>query len=316
MATPCFRKPFLFRLLLMVYFSCGLTFFLISPLHAGNKIPVYVSILPQQYFVQQIGRDLVEVNVMAPPGSSPATYEPRPAQMTALKKTRIYFSIGVPFETVWLNKITAINSGIRIVHTDNGIQKRFLENHVCHHHAVNPETDLHVHTSSNLSGHIPDPHVWLSPPLVALQARTILIGLQQTDPARREIYAENYRSFLLQLMDVDDRLRRMLEFPGTGTKRFMVLHPAWGYFAHAYGLKQIPIEVEGKNPGPAQLKKIIDYARQHDLSFILAQPQSSHMFARQVAQAIDGQVVLADPLSPDWEENLMMVAKKLQAGLR
>ena len=79
--------------------------------HAADKIPVFVSIVPQEYFVQQIGKDLVEVQAMVRPGASPATYEPRPRQMADLSKTRIFFAIGVPFENFWLDKIAAANPG-------------------------------------------------------------------------------------------------------------------------------------------------------------------------------------------------------------
>ena len=305
-----FCNPYLIlkSLLMIVTLAAGLTYLSVRELNAEDKIPVFVSILPQQYFVQQIGKELVDVQVMVPPGSGPATYEPRPAQMLALGRTNIYFSIGVPFENSWLKKISAINPGMVVVHTDDGIQKQFMENHVCEETVSRPENG-HDHDQ-----HVPDPHIWLSPPLVILQARSILIGLQQIDPAHRETYARNYRSFILRLVDLDEQLRRL--FADTGTKRFMVLHPAWGYFARSYGLSQIPIEVEGKPPKPAQLGKIIDYARQHALKVILAQPQSSARLAEQVAQAVKGKVVYADPLSPQWEENLLTVAQQIKATLQ
>lgn len=282
-----------------------------DPLQAENKINVGVSILPQQYFVQQIGKQMVSIEVMVPPGASPAIYEPGPAQMTALANTKAYFSIGVPFESVWLHKIAAINPGMRIFHTDEKIQKRYLENHICEEPPTGPG-DKHHHPAMPSPEHTPDPHIWLSPPLVMMQAREILHGLQQVDPEHRDVYAQNYRVFILELVDVDDQLRKVLT--DIRTPRFMVFHPAWGYFAQAYGLTQIPVEIEGKAPKPAQLKKIIDYARQHDLSFVLVQPQSVARYAEQVARAIDGQVLYADPLSPDWKENLLNVAVKIKTA--
>jgi zinc transport system substrate-binding protein len=281
-------------------------------LHAEDKIQICVSILPQQYFVQQIGRDRVDVQVMVPPGASPETYEPKPAQMTALGKTKIYFSLGVPFETVWLNKIAGMNPGMRIINTDEGIEKRLLEAHSCGG-ADDRSAVPHHHAAAPLPEHTPDPHIWLSPPLVMMQARMILLGLQQADPAQREFYAQNYRTFIISLIDLDDRLRRSLA--DIRTTHFMVLHPAWGYFAQAYGLTQVPVEVEGKAPKPAQLKQIIDYARQHALTVIIAQPRSSLRWAEQVAKAINGQIVYADPLSPEWEKNLLEVAETIKTAL-
>lgn len=282
-------------------------------LNAEDKLPIYVSILPQQYFVQQIGKDLVDVQVMVLPGASPETYEPRPNQMRSLGKAKIYFSVGVPFETVWLNKIAKMNPEMRIIATDDGIQKLFLEKEFCDGSAAHT-TDKHYHAAKPSNGYIPDPHIWLSPPLVMMQARMIMLGLQQADPDRREIYAQNYRAFMLKLVDIDDQLRSL--FTDIRAKHFMVLHPAWGYFAQAYGLTQIPVEIEGKSPKPTQLEKIIEYARQHDLTIILAQPQSLARYAEQVAKAINGQVIYADPLSPDWDKNLLEVAVKIKTALK
>ena len=281
-----------------------------SALSADNKISVFVSVLPQHYFVQQIGKGLVDIEVMIPPGANPATYEPRPAQMTALKNACLYFSIGVPFEKVWLTKIAAINPDMRIIHTDAGIEKRYLERTACGGHDGAPVTER----DEALPASIPDPHIWLSPPLVMLQARTILAALQQADPDRYDIYARNYRDFIIRLVEMDDRLRRL--FTGIRTDRFMVFHPAWGYFADAYGLTQVAIEVEGKSPKPAQLEAVISHARHHGTRQILAQPQSSSRIAEQVARAVDGQVIYVDPLSLDWERNLFQIAETIKTILQ
>ena len=107
---------------------------------AADKLPVFVSIVPQKYFVQQIGKDLVEVQTMVQPGSSPATYEPKPRQMADLSTTKIYLAIGVPFENAWLEKIAAANPNMRVVHTDHGIEKIAM---AAHHHDDDQEGEHH-----------------------------------------------------------------------------------------------------------------------------------------------------------------------------
>ena len=98
---------------------------------AADRIPVFVSIVPQKYLVQQIGKDLVDVQAMVQPGANPATYEPKPKQMVELSKAKIYFAIGVPFENAWLEKIVAANPKMTVVHTDDGIEKLAM---AAHHH--------------------------------------------------------------------------------------------------------------------------------------------------------------------------------------
>ena len=275
---------------------------------ASEKLTVYVSIEPQRYFVQQIGKELVSVEVMVHPGASPATYEPKPKQMARLSRTKIYFAIGVPFERVWLPKISAANPGMVMVHTDQGIEKLTMTAH--HHH----EKGRHVHEEGEAAPGGDDPHIWLSPPLVKIQAGAIRTALQTMDPTHHEVYEANYQGFVSQIGALDAKLKKILE--GKQGLRFMVFHPSWGYFAKAYGLEQIPIEIEGKTPKPGQLKEMIEHAREERIQVIFVQPQFSTKSAALIAKAIGGQVAFADPLASDWKANLYEVANKFKAALR
>ncbi len=292
-----------------------LSFLIQSSVSANERLTVFVSIVPQQYFVEQIGKDLVDVQVMVQPGASPHTYEPKPLQMAALSKAKLYFSIGVTLENAWLNKIASSNPDLMIVHTDEKIQKIPMEAH--HHHDApfhGQEKDYHhgekTHEKESEHHHhhsaILDPHIWLSPPLVKIQALNILDALQKADPANASTYETNYNDFIAEI----DLLHAGLEntFSGKKGTAFMVFHPSWGYFAKAYGLRQIPIEVEGKDPKPAQLMEIINYAKQHAIKVIFVQPQFSTRSADLVAKEIGGKVVFVDPLAFNWSENLREVA--------
>ncbi len=310
-----------------------LAFTFLGDAFAADKLPVFVSIVPQKYFVQQIGKDLVEVQAMVQPGASPATYEPKPQQMADLSKTKIYFAIGVPFENAWLEKIAAANPNMRVVHTDQGIEKIAMEAH--HHHDDHKEEhhDEGEHHDETEHGHEKgehhgedehdedhhehtglDPHIWLSPPLVKIQARTILAALQEADPVHRGVYEANFKAFTAQIDQLDAELKKT--FAGKKGLQFMVFHPAWGYFAQAYGLKQVPIEIEGKDPKPAQLKELIEHARENGIKVVFVQPQFSSKSAELVAREIGGQVAFADPLAEDWMANLRQVAQKFQAALK
>ena len=293
--------------------------------YAAERIPVFVSIVPQKYFVQQIGKDWVDVQVMVQPGASPATYEPKPKQMADLSKAAIYFSIGVPFEKAWLEKIAAANPGMKVVHTDHGIRKIHMAGHhhgeTEHHEHTNPHHDAH-HDHDKAGGHEGehhangglDPHIWLSPPLVMIQAHSIMTALKEIDPTHESVYEANYRSFAASVDEVDNELKQI--FAGKKGLQFMVFHPAWGYFAHAYGLVQVPVEIEGKDPKPAQLQHLIEHAHASKINVVFVQPQFPTKSAEQIARAIQGRVVPANPLAEDWAANLLKVAEEFKAALR
>ena len=240
---------------------------------------------------------------MVPPGANPHVYEPRPTQMTALSKSRIYFAVGVTFETVWLPKFAKLNPRMRVVRTDKGIDKIAM---VDHHHEEGKEV------RDDARGTM-DPHVWVSPPEVKMIARNILDALLEIDSANSLTYETNHDAFIKEIEELDKDLKEI--FKDKKGLKFMVYHPSWGYFARAYGLEQVPVEVEGKEPKPEQLKEIIDQSRQQGIKIIFVQPQFSTKSAESIAKAIGGKVVFADPLSPDWERNLRNQAEKFKQAL-
>lgn len=287
---------------------------------AAGPVPVFVSIAPQKYFVEKIGGKLVEVSVMVEPGANPHNYEPKPRQMVALSKAKTYFGIGISFEDVWLKRIAEANPDLLIVHTEAGLKKIRM---IAHRHDEEPphrdhgEKDGHHDEGERAEEphEIKDPHVWLSPHLVMLQARNILQALLAVDPSHRSVYEANYKEFILELVELDAEIRGV--FAGKGEDvEFMVFHPSWGYFARAYGLGQVPVEVGGKEPKPANLNRLIQHAKKKGIKVVFVQPQFSTKSAEVIAKAIGGQITFADPLAPDWADSLRKVASSFKAALR
>lgn len=263
-----------------------------------------VSILPQKYFIHKIAGDRVHVEVMVLPGANPATYEPKPRQMVLLDKASMYFAIGVPFEAVWLNRFANANPEMTIVHTEQGIEKIPLKGK----HSHEGDTEQH-HEGTK------DPHIWLSPSLVMIQASNILQALIANDPSYEDRYRDNYKAFISELEILDKRIKAVFSNRPEGAP-FMVYHPSWGYFAEAFGLEQIPIELEGKEPSPKELADLIHYAQGHRIKAVIVQPQFSMKSAQTIAKAIGAQVVVADPLADDWADNLFKVAVLLEQSSR
>lgn len=241
-------------------------------------VNVTVSILPQQYFWERIGGDRANISVMVPPGFSPATYEPRPSQIEELGAAQIYARIRVPFEEAWMERIAAANENVLIVDQSEGIER--------------------------IGG--TNPHIWLSPKLVKIQAQTIYKSLVEVDPSNESFYRANLEAFLADLDELDATIRGAMS--GLQNRSLMVFHPAWSYFARDYGLEMIPIEIEGSEPSAAEMAALIQTARENNIRVIFAQPEFSTQSAETIAQEIDGSVLLISPLAPDWLSNLQRVA--------
>ena len=270
----------------------------------SGKIPVTVSIVPQKYFVERIGGDQVVVNVMVEAGASPAIYEPKPSQIRALSGSAIYFAAGVPFESVWLGRLTRDLHSLRVVNTSEGIEKLKMSAHDHHDHGHE-----HAHGEETL-----DPHTWLSPRLVKAQAKTICAALCEFDPAHSRIFRENLDSFLGELDALHVELQAL--FDDVESRSFLVFHPSWGYFARDYGLRMHPVEVGGQEPSAAELRVLLNRSREEKIRAVLVQPEFSQRSAEIIAKEIGAEIIEASPLSESWPENLRRVAGELRRVLQ
>lgn len=270
-----------------------------------DKLNVTVSIIPQRYFVERIGGDHVTVNVMVEAGGSPATYEPKPEQLKALSDAAAYFSIGVPFENAWLDKIAEANEDMLMVDTIANIERMPMR---AHHYDEEEEEGEHEHAEG-----APDPHVWLSPELVKVQSQAIYEALAQLDPAHKNEYRANLEAFIAEIDKLEADIKATLS--GLKSNKFMVFHPAWGYFARDFGLEQIPIEVGGQEPSAQELAHLIEEAKEEGIQIVFAQPEFSTEDAETIAQDIGGEVLLISPLAPDWLQNMRTVAQTFANAL-
>jgi zinc transport system substrate-binding protein len=266
-----------------------------------TSLPVFVSILPQKYFVEQVGGTHVEVSVLVGPGHSPATYEPTPGQMQALGQARLFVRIGVPFEDVWYPRIRETNPDMITLDAREDIPLRTMQGA----HGVS----LNLH-----QGHGKDPHIWTSPPLVKVMARHLRDRLSALDPMHAADYAQNFAGFSADLDALDQDIRD--ELAGLRSRRFMVFHPAWGYFADTYNLEQIPVEAEGKSPGPRTLALLIEQAKAENIRVLFVQEQFSQKAARTIARAIQGRVESVDALAYDYPQNLRRVTRLIAEANR
>jgi zinc transport system substrate-binding protein len=270
----------------------------------AEPILAFVSVLPLKYFVERVGGEHVRVAVMVGPGQSPHTFEPSPKQMAAITEAQVYFRIGIPFEDVWLERIAATNPTLRIEDVRKSIPHRTFELETATHQRSHPEEEKKLDRAGPS-----DPHIWTDPRRVKIIAENIREVLSALDPAHRPEYESNCAEFANELDRLDQTIRQLLA--SKTARQFMVFHPAWSYFAEAYGLEQISIEMAGKVPGAKQLAQLIDEVRALGIRVIFAQVQFSQRNAKTVAQALGARVIALDPLAENYSENLLLVAKTI-----
>jgi len=265
---------------------------------AWAKLNVVVSIQPELEFVQKIGGEKIKTTLMVPAGKSPHTYEPKATQMKAITHADLYLAIGVEFEKVWLEKFKNQNQHLIIQDLSKDINKS----------AMLPTHEYHDERTQGL-----DPHIWVDPVRVRQIAKNIYQALSQEDPANQAYYLAHLNSYLNELNDLDQEIRSILKEVPKGSV-FMVFHPAWGYFAQRYNLKQLPIEIEGKSPKPRQLIQIIKEAKKAQVKAIFTQPEFSDQMAQTIAKELKIEVIKTSPLAKAWAKNLLKLARAIAKG--
>ncbi len=263
----------------------------------AEPVPVFVSILPQKYFVERIGGEHVKVEVMVNPGESPATFNPNPKKMSLLSQAKLYFSIGVPFESIWIGRIQSIHPNLSFVPLHDNTQKK-----------VPPEHD-HPHSHGAV-----DPHIWTSPAKVKVMAKIIKDTLSRVQPDQETLFEANLQVFINDLDALDNDIRKILA--KTSHRHFMVFHPAWTYFAEDYGLEQVAIEEGGKEPGAHSIQKTIEQGKKLGIKVIFAQKQFSLSIARKIAKMIGATVYEIDPLAEDYLQNMRHTATAISGELK
>lgn len=275
-------------------------------------LQVVVSVLPQQFLVQRIAGARAEVLTLVAPGDSPATYSPGPATLAALDAARVWFTLGVHFELTWRERITRDRPALEVVALAEGLPQRRVEESwtvLAGEHDHGHAQDHRGHDHAGLA----DPHTWTDPRLAARMAERIATTLARLDPDGAELFHANARALQSELLELHAEIAARLA-PVEG-EAFIVFHPSWGYFADAYGLRQLPIEIGGREPGPRGLAELIRRGREAGARVVFVQQQFSQRSAHAVAEAIGAAVVEADPLALDYIDNLRTVSMRMRAAL-
>lgn len=277
------------QLLLILSFILNIFMFVISAYaDTHDHINVFVSIPPQKFLVEQIGGDKVSVNIMVKPGSNPETYEPTPKQMAALNESQLYFQIGVPFESVWIDRIRQTNRQLKVIS--------------CCKNLVTTEE----------SSHELDAHVWTSPENVKKFASVIKDTLINQQPDNKLFYERKYSLLTDRLNELDIYIRNKLS--NLNNRFLIVSHPSWGYFAYTYNLKQISIEQHGSEIRAKELSRLIEFAKSENIKSVYIQKQVNNASARILANEINARLIELDPLAENYIENMQQVANSIAKG--
>lgn len=240
-------------------------------------VTVTVTISPYKYFVDQIAKGKVDVNVMVPNGNNPETYEPYAQQMMELSKSALYLKVGsIGFEQTWMKKLQDNAPDMKVIDTSVGIKP-----------AKTPGGNI-------------DPHVWMSCSNARIIASNILKALCELEPKNKAFFEKNYQSLLSIIDKRDSTIKESFKKDPDLVRKFVIYHPILTYFARDYQLEQLAIEEEGREPSAAQLKSLIERARKEKIKFCLIQAEFANRNTTTFINESHTKPMDINPLQGDW----------------
>lgn len=263
----------------------------------GGTRTISVTIEPQRYFAEKIAGDLFHINCVTPAGQSPETYDPTPQQMVQISQSQAYFRIGeIGFEQAWMKNLQSQNPDMVVFDLSEGMEliKNEEEAHEegeAHHH--------HHHGSV-------DPHIWTSISGARVIAQNTCLAFIKLDPENQKVYRAGYQRMIEEIDSTEAEMKQLLQ-PLAGTA-FIIYHPALTYFAREFGLKQLCIELDGKEPSPAQLKQLLETATQSGAKVVFVQQEFDQKNAELIAKETGCRLVTINPLSYNWQDEMIRLA--------
>lgn len=265
---------------------------------------VGVSILPQVEIVKKLLPN-ANITTLMPAGADPHTYEPKPKQMMELSKAKVFLGIGVEIEDIWLKRL-AENTNIKIIHTDENIQKNNYSHKELneHHHEDKEEHHHHEHHHEH-SGL--DVHIWTDPILLKQIAQNSANALKEAFPNESKTIDENLKNYEKELDELNLKIYDLTK--NVNVKGFISAHPSWGYFAKRYNLVEYTLEFEGKEIKPSELAKIIEIAKDKKACLVLKAPQFNDKLAKTIHKESGLKLVEINQLSNELSKELLNFAK-------
>lgn len=287
-------KIWMSALLILSLWACG-------GKRTGDRI-VSVTIEPQRYFAEKVAGDKFKINCVVPAGQSPETYDPTPQQMVQVGKSQGYLRIGsIGFEQAWMDNIRNNNPGLKIFDLSEGID--LLKSP--------EEEEEHDHHHHHHPGGV-DPHTWSSISGAKVIAKNTLDAFVSLDPENKEYYQANYEQLTKEIGETEKTVSGLLH--SLDNKIFIIYHPALTYLANEYGLTQLCIEMDGKEPSPVQLKELVETAREHNAKVVFIQREFDQKNAELIAKETGCRLIPINPLDYDWSKEMIHIAKSLADG--
>lgn len=290
------------RYVVVAFLLSLFTFLLVGCASGSNetsedKLVIYTTLYPIEYFAERIGGDAVEAKSIIPPGSDAHSFDPTTRTMTELAESDLFIFNGAGLEgfadtakdILQKEDVTTLEAsdGIDLAETEEG------------HEEHDEGEGNHEHEHGNV-----DPHVWIDPVFAIEQARNIKDSLIELRPDQENEFESNFEKLEDDLLEIDQSFKTMVS--NAEKKEFLISHDAYGYWEKRYGLEQLSVTglSPSQEPTQQQLEEIIETAKNYDLSYMIFEQNVTPKPAKTVQKELGLETLRIHNLSVLSEEDI------------
>lgn len=267
---------------------------------AGSRLKVIATTSILGDVVKAVADGVADITVLMPPGQNPHSFEPAPGDLLTIQAADIILINGLGLEENLLDDIESTASGpIISVSADIVPLTPTLDEHEeeGEHGDEHRDEDQHDHGEF-------DPHVWMDPHNVVLWVERIVAALSAADPAHMADYRRKGDSYIEELQQMDAQIRASLRSIPEASRKLVVDHSSFTYFAETYGFDLIGAIIPGvsdtREPSARDIATLVDLIRSSGVRAIFVAQTASRglqTLAKSVAGEVGSDVVILPTLT-------------------
>lgn len=255
---------------------------------SGNRAIVVSTPALGRIVEELMGSDSVEIVTLIPAGADPEHFEPDMAVMKKAAGGSMFLSLNtVGFERELGHRLHGAVPDLPTIDLSEGIEL----------------------LRGSHSGNEADPHLLSSPKNARIVLKNTAAALSDRFPELAAGITRRSQSLDSLLAERDICIKNNLK--GKSGKAFVVIHPSLSYFARDYGLRQVALERDGKEPTPRQYRERLREAAASGATLIVAERSTDPERIAELARELELNTFDADFNAADFIEQYCTLAEKL-----
>lgn len=249
---------------------------------------VISSVRPIGFITEAIASGVTNTDILLPDGASPHTYSLKPSDLAKIKNADLIIWVGEDMEVFMPTVLKNVDEQKQIELMDVSEIKSLLRTN--HHDDEIPHNDNDHHHGEY------DEHIWLSPKIAKIIAKSIHDKLIELYPNKVQLLDANLNEFITNLSETEQNIAKKLI--SVQNRGYFVFHDAYGYFESQFGLKNLGSFTinPAVQPGVQTVYAIQKKLAEHQAVCVFREPQFSPAVIKKLVNGTNVKIGELNPL--------------------